>query len=118
MTNRNLITSKQRSESMEPQAPRISESSQSSDGSRQCVICCEFPANAVVMQCGHGGLCLACATAMWKRAEVCHFCRQKIDNIVHVQPTSKTTVSVVSVTYTKSDCPAGTSTIVSDNTQI
>ena len=40
-----------------------------------CPMCCEKECNAVIMECGHGGICYDCSLQMWKSQGVCHMCR-------------------------------------------
>ena len=42
----------------------------------KCSICMENDANAVVMECGHGGICFECALVILDSTAVCHFCRE------------------------------------------
>lgn len=44
-----------------------------------CWVCFEAPADAVLLQCGHGGLCITCAENLWKSRAPCPMCRQPID---------------------------------------
>ena len=54
------------------------------DGS-VCWICWQEPPTAVLMECGHGGLCTPCAERCWrKRPHLCPMCRQRITMVVQV----------------------------------
>ena len=54
------------------------------DGS-VCWICWQDPPTAVLMECGHGGLCTPCAERCWrKRPHLCPMCRQRITMVVQV----------------------------------
>jgi hypothetical protein len=46
-----------------------------------CWICLrdDVSADAVLLPCGHGGICLDCATNLWKRRSLCPLCRGPID---------------------------------------
>ncbi len=70
---------------------------------KKCIICFESQSDAVFMNCGHGGICTDCSTAIWKRADVCHCCRNPIDHILHIEDTGPNAVKVVAVTYAKTD---------------
>ena len=35
-----------------------------SESQAKCIICCDNPPNAVLMICGHGGICYKCAIGM------------------------------------------------------
>jgi len=53
----------------------------------QCWICFTGPREAVLLQCGHGGLCYPCAERCWTlRPRVCPLCREKVTGIVKVAP--------------------------------
>lgn len=41
-----------------------------------CLICYESYPDAVILECGHGGLCYQCAVEMWKKADECFLCRK------------------------------------------
>ena len=48
-----------------------------------CCICYENPANAVVMQCGHGGICSECGLGILSsNFRLCHLCRQPLSFIL------------------------------------
>jgi hypothetical protein len=52
----------------------------------QCFLCCEKYANAVIMNCGHGGICFDCALNMQKEAKSCFLCRGEIEKILKIIP--------------------------------
>ena len=55
------------------------------DGEGTCWICCTAPANAVLMECGHGGMCVSCATQCWKKKPpLCPLCRARIIMVVKI----------------------------------
>lgn len=55
------------------------------DGDGTCWICCTAPANAVLMECGHGGICVSCATQCWKKKPpLCPLCRSRIIMVVKI----------------------------------
>ncbi|KAJ1632853.1 hypothetical protein T492DRAFT_904705 [Pavlovales sp. CCMP2436] len=59
-------------------------------GESSCWICCEGPRDAVFLECGHGGLCLACARRCFKKkGRACPMCRQPITQVVHINPTQQ-----------------------------
>eukprot|EP01017_Pseudomicrothorax_dubius_P028053 TRINITY_DN3307_c0_g1_i2.p1 TRINITY_DN3307_c0_g1~~TRINITY_DN3307_c0_g1_i2.p1 ORF type:complete len:574 (+),score=118.49 TRINITY_DN3307_c0_g1_i2:64-1785(+) len=43
-----------------------------------CLICYEKQADAVIMNCGHGGLCHGCAVESWSKNECCYLCRESL----------------------------------------
>jgi hypothetical protein len=52
-----------------------------------CSLCCDKTADSVMMPCGHAGLCNDCAMKMWQRTEMCHLCRNPIENVVLIPET-------------------------------
>ena len=50
-----------------------------------CYICCEDKANAILMNCGHGGICYPCATYLIKKKNECMECRGEVATIVKVE---------------------------------
>ena len=51
-----------------------------------CWICLrdDVPADAVLLHCGHGGICLDCAKHLWNRRAPCPMCRASIELIAKV----------------------------------
>eukprot|EP00747_Dinoflagellata_sp_TGD_P020600 gnl/TRDRNA2_/TRDRNA2_127926_c0_seq1.p1 gnl/TRDRNA2_/TRDRNA2_127926_c0~~gnl/TRDRNA2_/TRDRNA2_127926_c0_seq1.p1 ORF type:complete len:203 (+),score=39.11 gnl/TRDRNA2_/TRDRNA2_127926_c0_seq1:47-655(+) len=50
---------------------------------RLCEICCERPAEVVLMSCSHGGLCQQCNDEILKRSNMhCPHCRGKVDKVI------------------------------------
>ena len=52
----------------------------------RCLICADKYANAVIMGCGHGGVCFECAVKMQQKAGACPICRGKIEKILKLLP--------------------------------
>jgi hypothetical protein len=50
-----------------------------------CEMCCEKLCNAVVMECGHGGICYECSLEMWKSVGHCHLCRGSISQVLQIE---------------------------------
>lgn len=44
-----------------------------------CLICYDKLPDAVLMECGHGGLCYECSVDIWKKNGECYLCRQVIN---------------------------------------
>lgn len=64
-----------------------------------CNICIENESNAVVMECGHGGICYECSLGVWKATGVCHMCRLPISQVLQIRAGDKEgMVTVVSTT--------------------
>ena len=56
-----------------------------------CYICVEKPCNAVVMNCGHGGVCYDCALEFVKKKNQCMQCRQEVNQVIKINPDPKFT---------------------------
>lgn len=66
---------------------------------KACLVCYEAASNAVIMPCGHGGVCAGCAVLVWRDTGLCHLCRKRIESVVEVQAREKGTVKVMKTTY-------------------
>eukprot|EP00347_Sterkiella_histriomuscorum_P018388 403345692 len=53
---------------------------------KECLICLSGVADAVILKCGHGGLCFECGKRMSanKADQRCHLCRKKIKLILKI----------------------------------
>ena len=52
-----------------------------------CLACMEHPPDAVLIECGHGGLCAACAGRLWREGPSrrrCPLCRRRFAGIVQI----------------------------------
>ena len=55
-----------------------------------CYLCSDRPADAVLIECGHGGLCAECADSLWRRGahqpagRSCPLCRQTFIGIMRI----------------------------------
>jgi len=56
---------------------------------KYCYLCCEKPPNAVLLNCGHGGICYDCAVNLMKAKNKCMECRGVVDGIYKVDPHPK-----------------------------
>ncbi len=67
----------------------------SSVGNRDntCFVCMERPADAVLLECGHSGLCVECATVLWNQGRRCPLCRRGFAAIMRIIACSADTVS-------------------------
>ena len=71
-------------------APLGSDRSAGSQDGGMCFICFSGPRDAVLLECGHGGLCFGCATrCMQMRFQECPICRQPISQIVQLELTER-----------------------------
>jgi len=41
-----------------------------------CLVCFDNFADAVFLECGHGGICYKCAIDIWKSTGECFLCRK------------------------------------------
>ncbi|CAD8103696.1 unnamed protein product [Paramecium sonneborni] len=62
----------------------ILETQKTQTAHNQCIICCEKQANAVLMKCGHGGICFECAYANAQKSKECFLCRQIVIEIYEI----------------------------------
>jgi hypothetical protein len=77
----------------------ISEKHSSSSSSQKiCEMCCENNCNAVIMECGHGGICYECSLELWKTTGFCHMCRGNISQVLQIEGFKEKVVKVKSTT--------------------
>ena len=57
-------------------------------GNDKCAVCLERPADAIVVPCGHGELCMVCAKVIALKKASCPICRADIDEVVQWSPTA------------------------------
>jgi hypothetical protein len=72
-----------------PAAAAADEPSGAAAGDGQaCYVCCESVADAVFLNCGHGGMCFACArrhvSAQRGRRPLCPLCRERVVQVVQI----------------------------------
>lgn len=46
----------------------------------KCLICFNNDANAVIMECGHGGICCECVKDICYKTQQCYLCRKPINS--------------------------------------
>ena len=63
-----------------------------------CSMCYENLSNAVLMDCGHGGICYECSLELWKAVGVCHMCRAPIAQVLQIELGLSRVVKVHSAT--------------------
>jgi len=56
------------------------------EGDLLCYICYERPPNAVIGECGHGGICLECAVETIKAKGKCMECRLEVEKVIKIDP--------------------------------
>ena len=68
-----------------------------------CLVCYDSPRNAVIMPCGHGGVCYQCAVQMWKSSGMCHLCRITIEAVCEVAIAREGEAQVVKMTVQRAE---------------
>eukprot|EP01017_Pseudomicrothorax_dubius_P034445 TRINITY_DN4720_c0_g1_i8.p1 TRINITY_DN4720_c0_g1~~TRINITY_DN4720_c0_g1_i8.p1 ORF type:complete len:452 (+),score=28.43 TRINITY_DN4720_c0_g1_i8:333-1688(+) len=66
-----------------------------------CLICYEKNQDAVIMKCGHGGLCYDCALELWGKSDECFLCRERISQIVQISLDSRESEAVKVIACTE-----------------
>jgi len=61
-------------------ASEMGQSEENENG--QCYVCFDNEANAVMMDCGHGGVCYDCATEFLLKKRECMECRGKVNRLI------------------------------------
>ena len=51
---------------------------------KSCFVCLDSAPNAILLECGHGGLCVACAERLWQRGRRCPLCRAGFAGVVRI----------------------------------
>ncbi|OMJ66572.1 hypothetical protein SteCoe_36534 [Stentor coeruleus] len=69
-----------------------------SNSKKLCDMCIENPCDAVIMDCGHGGICYNCSLELWKTVGMCHMCRSEISQVLQIEPADYNLVKVRSTT--------------------
>lgn len=62
---------------------------------RKCSICYESECNAVLMDCGHGGICMNCAGVLFRQSGQCHMCRATISQVLKIKPGDSNMLNVI-----------------------
>ncbi|CAD8204337.1 unnamed protein product [Paramecium octaurelia] len=91
-TKKILQTTEVESKQLQDNQNKLNESNQ------KCIICCENPPNAVLMICGHGGICYKCGLEMAQKSKECFLCRQKIVFIYEISNFNDDLMKVVTIT--------------------
>jgi len=60
------------------------EKSQDDEDKGLCYVCFGSEANAVMMDCGHGGVCYECATEFLLKKRECMECRRKVNRVIKI----------------------------------
>ena len=72
-------------------------SSDVSFADKKCAICVEGLCNAVLMDCGHGGICTFCAEFLLSSKGKCHMCRAEISQVLKIKIKKSKIVKVVGI---------------------
>lgn len=54
-----------------------------------CYVCCERKPNAILENCGHGGICYECAVSVMNKRNRCMQCRNPVETILKIDPKLK-----------------------------
>ncbi|CAD8091005.1 unnamed protein product [Paramecium sonneborni] len=68
-----------------------------SDKDTQCFNCYQSESCAVYMPCGHGGLCIKCATEWFTEKQECLICRKPVESVVKILQSEQNKVQVIDV---------------------
>ncbi len=58
----------------------------------ECTICFAQKANAIIIECGHGGICYDCAIKLLQAQHVCPFCRKKALAVYRIEGTDRASI--------------------------
>ena len=70
--------------------------------SKECCICFDNKPDAVIMECGHGGLCYECGKHLISNeGRMCHLCREEISYILKMDLSTvySNFIKVISATF-------------------
>lgn len=67
----------------EPEIPQLPDDALDDD--TLCTICYSQKSNTVLLDCGHGGICIDCATDTMKKNNHCLFCRARVVQIIEIE---------------------------------
>ncbi|CAD8175602.1 unnamed protein product [Paramecium octaurelia] len=68
-----------------------------SDKDTQCFNCYQNESCAVYMPCGHGGLCVKCATEWFNEKQECLICRKPVESVIQISQSEQNKVQVIDV---------------------
>ena len=67
-----------------------------------CYLCMDRAADAVLVECGHGGLCVKCADTLWRQGEdgrCCPLCRHRFIGVMRIVSETEAAVRVEPTHY-------------------
>jgi len=73
---------------------------------RECCICFDQKPDAVIMECGHGGICYECGNHLLATdPHACHLCRESINYVLKMDLTTMYSdfIKVISATFIEED---------------
>ena len=73
---------------LEPLFPNKKEKEVINENDGNCYVCCEKEPNAIMMNCGHGGVCYRCAIIQVKTKAECIECRGSVEVIAYIDKES------------------------------
>ncbi len=62
------------------------------DKDKPCFVCLDLTPDAILLECGHGGLCVGCAERLWQRGRRCPLCRADFTGVVRIVDTEAAAV--------------------------
>jgi hypothetical protein len=57
-----------------------------------CLVCWENESDAILLECGHSGICIVCALKLWHENRRCLLCREGFAGIMRIEDRHTTTV--------------------------
>eukprot|EP01017_Pseudomicrothorax_dubius_P025024 TRINITY_DN2667_c0_g1_i1.p1 TRINITY_DN2667_c0_g1~~TRINITY_DN2667_c0_g1_i1.p1 ORF type:complete len:274 (+),score=50.13 TRINITY_DN2667_c0_g1_i1:82-822(+) len=84
----------------EPVAKEKEENNPVDQSVSTCLVCFDRSPDAVVMPCGHGGLCYDCAVEIWEKTEECYLCRKPVTQILQIDLASRNADVMKIISYT------------------
>ena len=66
-----------------PSECSAAEYSHTEDGNN-CLVCLDLPANAILLECGHSGVCVDCASVLWLQSRRCPVCRKGFAAVMRI----------------------------------
>ena len=72
---------------------RASKSESETDDESKCFVCWGREWDAILLECGHSGLCVECAVKLWDETRRCPLCRQSFTAVMRVVSSSAAEVS-------------------------
>jgi hypothetical protein len=75
---------------------------QDEEEEKSCIVCLDRERNALLLECGHGGLCVPCADALWRSGPAfrnCPMCREVFTGVMKIVGEEAGEISVEVVHY-------------------